>query len=208
MKLHREFFFRDTEEVARDLLGQVLVRRGPEGLTSGRIVETEAYKGLKDAACHSARGPRDGRAAAMWGPGGRAYVYLIYGMYCCMNVVTRREGEPEAVLIRAVEPLTGLDLMQERRRTAGLKKLCSGPGKLCMAMDISRQHNGADLCGDVLYLEYGEGFGPGPAGTVLFSEGPRPFEIAASRRINVDYAGEDALRLWRFTIKDSPFVSK
>jgi DNA-3-methyladenine glycosylase len=198
-KLTREFYQRDTVETARDLIGRILVHRAPEGAASGMIVETEAYAGPGDAACHAARGPREGRTAVMYGPGGFAYVYLIYGMYYCMNIVTRPAGAPEAILIRALEPLDGLTLMGWRRGiedTGSLKNhrnLCSGPGKLCIALGIDKSCYGADLCGDVLYLEEGA---PPPEGA-----------IAATKRINVAYAGEAAGYPWRFVLRDSPYLS-
>ena len=199
-KLSREFYHRDTVEVARDLLGRILVRRTSEGLTAGRIVETEAYAGPNDAACHSARGARNGRTAIMYGPGGFSYVYLIYGMYYCMNIVTKPPDEPEAVLIRALEPLDGLRLMADRRNMSdiakqkNLRNLCNGPGKLCISMNINKDCYGLDLCGDKLYLEEG-------------SE-PEGGSIVATKRINVDYAGIASGYPWRFVLKDSPFLSK
>ncbi|MCL2122086.1 MAG: DNA-3-methyladenine glycosylase [Clostridiales bacterium] len=198
-KLDRAFFLRDTITVAGDLLGRILVHHTEEGLTAGRIVETEAYCGVSDAACHSAKGNRQGRVAIMYGEGGFAYVYLIYGMYCCMNVVTRPEEHPEAVLIRALEPLEGVALMAERRNQKGLteeqqwRALCSGPGKLCQAMAIDRSCYGLDLLGDKLYLLEGQ---------PIAAE-----EVGTTARINVSYAGEAAAYPWRFIIKDSSYVS-
>ncbi|MCX7842569.1 MAG: DNA-3-methyladenine glycosylase [Clostridia bacterium] len=194
MKLKREFYERNTLIVAKDLLGKHLVRVSDEGTTVGKIVEVEAYIGPDDAAAHSCRGLRSSRTEVMYGPGGFAYVYLIYGMYHCFNIVTNTSEKPEAVLIRALEPVEGLELMKIRRKTDALKKLCSGPGKLCAAMGINREQNGLDLCGDVLYL----------------AEGDRIDEkdIAATPRINIDYAGEAKDYLWRFIIRDNKFVSK
>lgn len=201
---------RDTVEIAEDLIGRIMVRRTSAGLTAGRIVEAEAYTGKNDAACHSARGNRGGRTAVMYGSGGFAYVYLIYGMYYCMNIVTRPEGDPEAILIRALEPLEGIPLMcgrrgvsaaDERAQQQGWEKkdkalygLCSGPGKLCIAMAIDKSCYGLDLCGDELFLE----------------EGKKPAQgrIAATKRINVEYAGEAADYPWRFVLKDSLSLSR
>jgi DNA-3-methyladenine glycosylase len=135
--LPRSFYARPTVEVARDLLGKVLVH----GKTSGRIIEVEAYLGADDLAAHSARG-LTGRTRVIFGPPGHAYVYLIYGMYECLNVVAEPDGVPGCVLIRALEPLTGIDLMRQRR---GRDDLASGPGKLTVAMGITRAHNGKDL---------------------------------------------------------------
>ncbi|MDR0469540.1 MAG: DNA-3-methyladenine glycosylase [Peptococcaceae bacterium] len=203
-KLPRGFYHRDTVEIAEDLIGRVLVHRTADGVTAGRIVEAEAYAGKNDAACHSAKGNSNGRTAVMYGSGGFAYVYLIYGMYYCMNIVTRAEGEPEAVLIRALEPLEGIRLMASRRGVEApdnmdtpasklLRNLCAGPGKLCIAMAIDKRCYGLDLCGSELFLD----------------EGTKPAagSIAATKRINVDYAGEAADYPWRFILKDSPYLS-
>jgi len=192
MRLPRAFFEQDTTTVAKSLLGCHLIRREPDGsLSRGRIVETEAYCGYNDAACHSYKGGSD-RTRAMFGPRGHAYVYIIYGMYHCFNVVSGPPGEPEAVLIRALEPLEGIPLMAARRRMDAPKKLMSGPGKLCIAMDIHKGLYGADLSeGHEIYLETAD----------------LPPAVTVSKRINIDYANEAADYLWRFTITDSPFVS-
>ncbi|MCL2367768.1 MAG: DNA-3-methyladenine glycosylase [Oscillospiraceae bacterium] len=192
MRLTRAFFAQDTVTVARELLGTRLVRREADGtITAGVIVETEAYCGYADPACHSYKGSTE-RTRAMFGPKGHAYIYLIYGMYNCFNITSGPPGEPEAVLIRALEPVEGIDLMEVRRGQSKPRALCSGPGKLCMAMDIDRSLYGTDLVmGDTLYLETGE----------------VPTEIVASRRINIEYAGEARDYLWRFTVAGSGFVS-
>jgi DNA-3-methyladenine glycosylase len=193
MKLSREFYERDTLLVARELLGKHLVRNTPEGMTIGKIVETEAYIGPDDAAAHTFRSLRSKRTEVAFGPGGFAYVYLIYGMYHCFNIVTNVAEKPEVVLIRALEPVDGLELMMKRRKTDKIKNLCSGPGKLCVAMDITKRDNGVDLCGDSLYLTDGD---------------PVPDEnIATTPRINIDYAGEAKNYPWRFVIKGNKFVS-
>jgi DNA-3-methyladenine glycosylase len=191
LKLQRSFYEQPTLEVAQELLGKYLVRRHPDGIAVGRIVETEAYIGPQDKACHAARG-RTARNEVMFGPAGYAYVYLIYGMYDCLNLVTEAVDFPAAVLIRAVEPAEGIDLMRERRRTKKLRNLTSGPGKLCRAFAIDRSLNGGDLCGQILYVEdRGE---PSPAYLT------RP-------RIGVDYAGVWKNKPWRFLIRDNEFVS-
>lgn len=190
----RDFYERDTLTVARDLLGKHLVHASPEGTTIGRIVEVEAYMGPGDAAAHSYKGLRSSRTEVMYGAGGHAYVYLIYGMYNCFNIVTNTVERPEAVLIRALEPVEGLELMRKRRKTELLKNLCSGPGKLCTAMDITREHNGMDLTGDSLYL--------------LHSDSLSESEISATPRMNIGYAGEAKDYLWRYLIKENKFVSK
>jgi DNA-3-methyladenine glycosylase len=135
------FFARDTEIVARELLGAVLECRTAEGVASGRIVETEAYVGEHDLACHAAAG-RTTRTAPLYGPPGVAYVYFIYGVHWCVNAVTRPENQPSAVLIRALEPLRGIELMRARRPAARRDvDLTNGPGKLCQALGITGAHN-------------------------------------------------------------------
>src|SRR4051812_13310632 len=139
--LPKSFFARDTETVARELLGAILECRTPEGVASGRIVETEAYVGEHDLACHAAAG-RTARTAPLYGPPGIAYVYFIYGVHWCVNAVTRGVDEPSAVLIRALEPLDGLEIMRRRRPAARRDiDLTNGPGKLCEALGITGEHN-------------------------------------------------------------------
>jgi len=205
--LRRDFYLHDAVIVAQALLGKRLVRHSHEGTAAGIIVETEAYAGYDDAACHSyqRKAPADEhRTNIMFSKGGYAYVYLIYGMYHCFNVVVNKAGNPEAVLIRAIEPAEGLPLMAKRRginlasdRTADLKKLCNGPGKLCIAMGITREHYGQDLCRI-----------PSDGG-IIITEGETIAEsdIAATPRINVNYAGEASLWPYRFVIRDNTFLS-
>jgi DNA-3-methyladenine glycosylase len=182
VKLSRDFYQRDTLDVAHDLIGAVLVRVGPGGAQyRARIVETEAYKGFEDRASHAFRG-RTARTALMFGPPGYAYVYLIYGMYHCLNAVTESADFPAAVLIRAVEPL------------ASITDKTAGPGLLCRAMEIDRALNGADLCGEILYIERRSDETASP-------------RIGKSARIGVDYAGAWAKKPWRFFDKDSAHVS-
>jgi len=154
--LPREFYDRDTEHVARDLLGAVLECRTRDGLAAGRIVETEAYLGEHDLACHAVAG-RTSRTAPLYGPPGIAYVYLIYGMYWCFNVVTRAEHEPSAVLVRAIEPVCGIELMRRRRpRVKRDVDLTNGPGKLCLALGIDARHNWKPLDHPPLIVRAGE----------------------------------------------------
>ena len=180
-KLSREFYGRGTLSIARDLIGMHLVHNDAGTLRVGRIVETEAYMGPKDLAAHSAKG-RTARTEVMFGPPGHAYVYFIYGFWYCLNIVTAAEGVPHAVLLRALEPVSGLE------------DKTWGPGLLCRAMNINKRLNGADLLGDELWLERP------PRGAA------RP-RISRATRIGVDYAGEWAKRPWRFFDRDSPYVS-
>lgn len=192
MKLSRDFYQRSAVEVAKDLLGCSLVHESEEGITKGRIVEVEAYMGNQDPAAHSYNN-RSARTEIQYGEGGFAYIYLIYGMYYCMNIVTNSIDQPEVVLLRALEPLEGIELMKLRRKTDKIRNLCSGPGKLCIAMGINKTHYGMDLCGEQLYLET--------------PDQKDNLEIAATKRINIDYAGEAKDYLWRYTIKDSKYLS-
>jgi DNA-3-methyladenine glycosylase len=192
LKIDRSFCQQPTIQVARQLLGKYLIRKHPAGKTVGRIVETEAYVGPHDLACHASRG-RTARTEIMFGRAGYAYVYFIYGVYYCLNIVTEEVDHASAVLIRALEPVHGIELMQRRRRTEETRNLASGPGKLCQAFAIDKALNGADICGGVLYVEdRGE---------------PKP-KILATPRIGVDYAGKWKDMPWRFLVRGSEFVSK
>ena len=192
MKLSRSFYEQNTIDVAKQLLGKYLVRKHPEGGAVGRIVETEAYVGPQDLACHASKG-RTARTEVMFGPAGHAYVYFIYGFYNMLNLVTEAKDYPAAVLIRAVEPVDGIELMKERRQNGALRNLASGPGKLCQAFAVDRSLNGADLRGDVLYVEdRGE---------------PIP-KFQATPRIGVDYAGKWKSKPYRFLVRGSGFISK
>ncbi|HLH78561.1 MAG TPA: DNA-3-methyladenine glycosylase [Candidatus Binataceae bacterium] len=189
-RLPRSFYARPVLVVARQCIGQILVRRSAEGETAGRIVEAEAYRGPRDLAAHSARG-RTRRTEAMFGPPGHAYLFLLYGRSWAINLVTGQENQPHAVLIRALEPVRGLDLMARRRgRPAHSRELCNGPGKLTQALAIDGRDYGRDLCGDELYLQAGwHG------------------KIACSARINVAYAGAWADKPWRFYEVGNRWVS-
>lgn len=192
MKLPRAFYRQPTKEVAKQLLGKYLVHRYVEDTLVGRIVETEAYLGPHDLACHAAKG-RTKRTDVMFGAAGHAYVYFIYGFYNMLNLVTEAKDYPAAVLIRAVEPVRGIEQMKQHRKSELLHNLASGPGKLCQAFAIDRSLNGADLCGQSLYLEdRGE---------------PTP-KFTATPRIGVDYAGKWKDKPLRFFVRGSEFVSK
>ena len=197
-----ELLARPSCDVAPDLLGLVLVRQTEAGPTAGRIVEVEAYDGQGDLASH-ARAGRTLRTATMFGPPGRAYVYLVYGLHSCLNVVTDRDGTPGAVLIRALEPVAGGQLMRQRRgdpRDPDVR-LAAGPARLCQALAIDRSLDGHDLTlRGALWLARAE------AGDVQASRGPG---IIAGARVGVDYAGPDwASRPWRFGICDHPALSR
>jgi DNA-3-methyladenine glycosylase len=188
--LSRSFYERDTSEVARALLGKSLVRRGHEGLTSGKIVETEAYYGKGDPASRASRG-KTKMNEIMWGPASRAFVYMVHAQWL-FNVTTEREGVPGAVLIRALEPLDGVELMQKRRGMEFERDLTSGPGKLTKAMAITKAHHGLDLTN--------------PNGELMIIEGkPQNLSIVSSHRIGVS---ADLERKLRFYIEGNPFVSR
>jgi DNA-3-methyladenine glycosylase len=193
--LARSFYVEPTLRVARALLGKILVHESPEGRAAGRIVEVEAYRGPRDRAAHSAGGRRTPRNEVMYGPPGHAYVYFIYGVHYCMNVVTQPRDVPEAVLIRALEPLEGLALMRARRGIGDGPewRLCRGPGALCQAMGVARTQNGCDLVTGPLRL--------------LDAPAVPTALIARTPRIGVAYAGADALRPWRFLVRGSAAVS-
>ncbi len=196
MILKRAFYEQETLTVARQLLGKVLVHESPEGTAAGRIVETEAYMGPEDRGSHSFGGLRTARTEPQFGPKGHSYIYFIYGLYYCFNVTSGAvPGKPEAVLVRALEPISGIDLMLQRRAAAkgNLRNLANGPSRLCMAMELTRKQNGADLCVPPFHIDVGE---------IVREE-----KIVATTRIGIDYAGEWKNKPWRFYIKDNVFVS-
>ncbi|NME35388.1 MULTISPECIES: DNA-3-methyladenine glycosylase [Fusobacterium] len=195
MRLKREFYTRDTITVAKELLGKIIVKKREDGeIFSGRIVEVEAYLGIRDKACHSYNDRRTKRTEVMYKEGGYSYVFLIYGMYQCFNVITSYEGNPEAVLIRGIEPLINKEKMFEERKVKKEKDISNGPGKLTKALRITKLDNGIDLTEDKnLWLE---------------DDGYKVKDIVETTRIGIDYAEEDRLKPWRFYIKDNNFVSK
>lgn len=190
----RSWFDRPAQEVAQDLLGKRLAHASDQGTVAGRIVETEAYSGPEDRAAHSSRG-RTARNAVMFGPPGYLYVYFIYGMHHCLNVVCGPGDKPEAVLIRAVAIDEGEELARRRRQASmgiAAERLAAGPGNVAAAFGIDRSLNGADLVKGPVYL----------------TDGPRPPRVVACPRIGVAYAGEWANLPWRFLVADDPHVSR
>ena len=195
-KLPREFYTRaNVLTVARELLGKLLVVPASDGTrVSGMIVETEAYRGPEDRASHAYAGRRTKRTETMYQLGGTVYVYFVYGMYHQFNVVTNIRDTPHAVLVRALQPVEGIETIRQRRQTHSDGNLSSGPGKLCIALDIDRKLDGADLLGERIWIEEGEKI-------------PRS-RIASGPRVGIDYAEEWIEKPWRFWLKDNPFVSK
>ena len=222
MKLNRKFFERDTLVVAKELLGKYLFRELKTNdkrlkIFIGKIVETEAYIGEGDLACHASKG-RTSRTQIMYGEAGHAYIYMIYGMYHCLNIVTEKVGFPAAVLIRAVEPIVSSAVVSSTVAQKDFGKIASGPGKLCRWMEITRDLNEEDvtkseklfimeeLSKNVILASEArpESFDSGQAGMT----DKKTFEIVKAKRIGVDYAKHCADHLWRFYIKDNEFVSK
>ena len=198
-KIRRQFYERQPIKVANDLLGKYIVHINNEGKTTGKIVETEAYTGVNDPASHTYKGRCTERTKLLFGPAGYVYVYLIYGMYLCLNIVVGEKNMPGSVFIRAIEPIEGSEIMKKRRRSNGLTgknllNLTNGPGKLCEAMGITRDLYGEDICGDKIFILEGEKINSDM--------------ITATARVNIDYAGEAKQYPWRFIIKDSKFLSK
>jgi DNA-3-methyladenine glycosylase len=194
MKLKRDFYNQDARIVGEKLVGKILVRKYNDTLIKSRIIESEAYIAAIDKASHGYGGKITPRTKIMFGPPGYAYVYLIYGMYYCLNFVTEKEGTCSAVLIRAVEPVINEEEMCINRYNKQLNELTkyqkrnmsNGPGKLCNALKITIKHNGTDLTGNEIYVE---------------DDGFRGFETERSKRINIDYAEEAKDFLWRYTIR-------
>jgi DNA-3-methyladenine glycosylase len=195
-KLPREFYTRtNVLTIARDLLGKLLVVPAADGTrVSGMIVETEAYRGPLDRASHAYGGKRTKRTETMYGAGGTVYIFFVYGMYNQFNIVTNGEDVPHAILIRALQPIEGIELMRRRRHGQPDHNLTNGPGKLCIAMGIDRRFDRANLLGSKVWLETGE---------KIF-----PRQIASGPRIGIDYAQGWVDKPWRFWIKDNRFVSR
>lgn len=187
----------DVVDISKKLLGKIIVTDIDAETTISRIVETEAYNGSMDKACHAYPNRKTPRTEVMFKEGGRSYVYLCYGIHYLFNIVTNKENEPNAVLIRAVEPLRGLDIMENRRKIHNRINLTNGPGKLAGALGITRNLNDITLydSNSSIWLGVEEGEG-------------QDLEIIQTTRVGVDYAEEDALLCWRFYIKDNPYVSR
>jgi DNA-3-methyladenine glycosylase len=195
-KLPREFYARASVlTISRELLGKLLVvPDNHERRISGKIVEVEAYRGPEDRASHAYGGRRTKRTETMYDRGGVAYVYFVYGMYYQFNVVTNVENIPHAVLVRAVEPVEGIETMRIRRHSHPDRNLTNGPGKLCVAMGIDRELDKADLLGGRVWLEE--------------FEKVSPTQIARGPRIGIDYAEDWVEKPWRFWLKGNPYVSR
>jgi len=189
-KLDLDFYLQPTLKVAKNLLGKIVVRKIGKNILAGKIVETEAYIGENDPACH-AFGGMTPRNKIMYLQGGHAYVYFTYGMHYCFNVVTEREGFPSAVLIRAVEPIEGIELMKKLRQTKDIYNLTNGPAKFCQAFKIDKSLNGTSLLGDEIFI--------------IESNDNLNLKIGRSSRIGIK-SGLD--KKWRFFIIGNPFVSK
>lgn len=193
MRLKKDFFLRNADVTAKDLLGNIFVLKKSNEVYRFRITETEAYCGIYDKASHSYGGKITERNSTMYKKGGTVYVYMIYGMYFCLNVVCREEGEPQAVLIRGAEPL---DHKEEILFNSGKKNICkttNGPGKICRIYGIDKSFNGIDLTENkFFYIE----------------KGNKNFDVLCDKRINIDYSEEYRYKEWRFLISGSNFVSK
>lgn len=200
-KLSRSFYKKDAITLAKDLLGKYLFHNVNDEILIGRIVETEAYMGYYDKGAHTYKGRRTKRTEAMYGEPGHAYIYLIYGMYDCINVVAAKKDIGQAVLIRALEPVEGHSTMSlnrfsksfEELKTKQIKNLTNGPGKLCRAFGITRELYYEDFTGDCLYI--------------CEKKEDAKFETIESKRVGIDYAREAKDYLWRFYIKDNEYVS-
>lgn len=201
-KLDRSFYSKNAVRLSKDLLGKYLVHSIDGKELIGKIVEVEAYMGIGDKAAHSYNGRRTARTEVMYGEEGHAYVYFIYGMYHCLNVVAAKEGIAQAVLVRALEPMEGVDIMACNRygkdlgelKKSQITNLTNGPGKLCKAFNITKEHNGEDLTGNRLFICESRSF-------------KEDIDIVETRRIGIDYAEEAKYFPWRFYIKNNPYVS-
>ena len=190
--LKQNFYTQDTVRVSENLLGCYLVRKTKKQTLVGRIVETEAYLGLEDSSCHSFNGIITDRTKTMYLRGGHSYVYFTYGMYYCLNVVTKTEKDPEAVLIRALEPVAGFEIMKKNRKKEKLTDLCSGPGKLCQAFNITKSLNAKNLTQDK---------------EIYISKGEHTQKMEIDTRVGLALHKDSAYWPLRFYLKDNPHVS-
>ncbi len=192
-RLSTDFFSRDTVEVGKDLLGRYLIKKTEKGDIIGKIVEVEAYLGPKDKACHAYNYKKTEKTKVMYMKPGTFYVYYIYGIYFCLNVITEPEGKPCAIFIRKLFPIEGIELMKENRKVKigrNYKNLADGPGKLCMALNITKdKYNGKDSCVETSKLYFAQGKNIGDK------------KITLGKRIGIEYAEEDKDRLLRFTLE-------
>jgi len=196
LKLDYDFYQNDAVTTAKDLLGKIIVREINGQKIMTKIVDTEAYMGAEDKASHAYNNKKTKRTKTMFGKGGLAYIYLIYGMYHCFNVVTAVKDDPHAILIRAVEPVEGLELIKKNRniKSSNLEDLTNGPGKLSQALKIDKSLHGCDLVkSNKLYL---------------LDQENNDFKVVAAPRVNIDYAEEYKDKLWRFYIRGNKFISK
>lgn len=204
IRLNSNFYHQTTFKIAKKLLGKYLVRKDGNNHLCGKIVETEAYYGLRDKASHASRGKTE-RTKLMFDYPGIAYIYQIYGMYFCLNIVTEKKEFPAAILIRALEPIAGMEQMYRNRKfkaescnlKSEIRNLTNGPSKLCQALKIDKKLNGINLItSKQLYL------------AVNPKEKIKPSQIQCAKRIGIDYAGQYKHKLWRFYLKKNAFVSK
>lgn len=196
-RLNKDFYAKDAVTLAQDLIGKIVVRTTNQGEIQTKIVETEAYVGPEDKACHAYNNRRTARTEVMYKPPGYAYIYLIYGMHYCFNIVAAERGKPEAVLIRAVEPVKGLDAIKKERQIGNRPKteLTNGPGKLTQALSISKELNGVSLVtSDKLFL-------------VNHSNNLIKNKIKSAPRVNISYAEEYVEKPWRFYLQTSDYIS-
>ncbi len=193
-KFSKRFYSKDALKVAKKLLGSYLFTEINGKLAGGKIVETEAYCGEDDKASHAYDGKRTKRTETMYGPPGFSYIYLVYGLHHQFNAVVSKKEDPQAVLVRGLEPIEGIDTMKKRRGFDDKIILTNGPGKLCQALGITRDHNKANLSGNNIWIEKGEKV--------------KSKNIVKAKRIGIDYAEDHANLPYRFYIKDNDFVSK
>ncbi|TCD24722.1 DNA-3-methyladenine glycosylase [Pedobacter psychrodurus] len=197
MKLKEDYYLNeDVVSLAKDLLGKILYTRINNEITAGIIVETEGYFGIKDKASHAYGGRRTNRTETMYGSGGIAYVYLCYGMHNLFNIVSSKENDPHAVLIRGIEPLIGIDIIEQRRNMPHTKgAISAGPGSAAKALGIDKTFNAKNLTGDEIWIE---------DHAIRYQDE----DIAATPRVGIAYAKEHALLPWRFFLKGNKYVSK